>query len=156
MKPITRKNTVQTKVRSIQGFTLVESLVIIAIVAILATLSGTALMRWIPQSNLSRASRTIVSMAHHAKVEAIKRNQAVSFSCNNATNTCLVALTDGSVIRNFDISALQSNVSLTASENATFTGRGRLNTGATRTFTVTNSAGARTVQILSSGTVRTN
>lgn len=128
-----------------QGFSLVELLVILAIIAILGGMSGLALMKWIPQANLKRAARTIVSMCQDARIEAIKRNQQVSINCTDNPSSCVVRLSDGTVFRRFDLSTLQSGVHLTGSRNINFNSRGRasnagpipIKNNAEKTLTVT-------------------
>jgi type IV fimbrial biogenesis protein FimT len=140
-----------------KGFSLVEVLVILAVIAILAGLSGTALMKWIPQANLKRAARTIVSMCQDARVEAIKRNQRINFSCNNATNTCLVSFTNGTALRQFDLSTIGSGVRLSDSldMSTSFTSRGRAHSAAT--FPISNNAASTlTVTVRTSGSIVTN
>ncbi len=107
------------------GFSLVEILVILAIISILAVISGTTLMKWIPQANLKRGARTIVSMAQFARIEAIKRNEDVSINCTE--NICIVNLqSDNTQLRKFDLTSLQNGIQLTNSFSTIFTNRGRL------------------------------
>ena len=137
------------------GFSLIEILVIVVVLAILAGLSGTALMKWIAEANIKRAARTIVSMCQDARVEAIKRNEQMTVNCNNATNTCVVQFTNGTTHRQFDLSTLQSGVRLTASFNTQFTSRGR----ATNSGPIpirNNAARTLTVTVRSSGSIVTN
>jgi len=138
-----------------RGFSLVEVLVVVAILAILAGFTGTALMKWIPHSNLTRAARTVVSMAQFAKEEAIKRNQSVNFNCNSTTNACTV-LVGGNATRIFDLSTLGSNVILTTSPRLAFNGRGRASSANNVwAATITNSAGTRSVRVRTTGSIVT-
>ena len=144
-----------------KGFSLVEVLVIVAIIGILAGMTGTALMKWLPQANLKRAARTIVSMCHDARVEAIKRNERMNVICNNATDTCVVQfVANGTVNRQFNLSNLGSGVKLTDTLDVTFTGRGRVDTtdpNADPNATITNNADRTlTVTVRTSGSIVTN
>lgn len=138
-----------------KGFSLVELLVLLAIIGILAGLSGTALMKWIPQANLKRAARTIVSMCQDARIEAIKRNQQVSVNCTQGGNSCVVRLADGTAFRHFDLSTLQSGVHLTGSLNTNFNSRGRASNAGPIPIK-NNVEKTLTITIRSSGSIVTN
>jgi len=138
-----------------KGFSLIEVLVVVAVIGILAGISGTALMKWLPQANLKRAARTIVSMCQDARVEAIKRNQQINFSCSNATNTCVVSFTNGTTLRQFDLSIIGSGVRLSNSLNTSFTSRGRALTAGTIPIT-NNAASTLSVTVRTSGSIITN
>jgi type IV fimbrial biogenesis protein FimT len=137
------------------GVTLIELLVILSILAILTGLSATALFSWLPRANLSRASRTIVSMAQDAKVEAIKRNEQMQFNCNSTANVCEVRISgSGSVLKRFDLGTLGSRIVLTSSLNTNFNSRGRATSAGT--ISMQNNAGdTRSVVVRTSGSVIT-
>jgi len=152
-KPI---HQMQSKKDRSYGFSLVEVLVILAIISILAVISGTALMKWIPQANLKRGARTIVSMAQFARVEAIKRNEDVSLNCTG--NSCIVTLpSDNTQLRKFDLTSLQSGVQLTNSFGTVFTNRGRLPYGDSGgSITIKNNAeNTLTIEVQPSGSIVT-
>ncbi len=69
-----------------KGMTLIEVLIVVAIIGIVTALSGYSLTSYIPRSNLKLASRNIASMCQLARAEAIKRNtrMAVVFSAGRA------------------------------------------------------------------------
>lgn len=136
-----------------KGFSLVEVLVILVIIAILGGISGMALFKWLPQANLKRAARTIVSMCQDARVEAIKRNSQVSLNCTG--NLCIVRLEDSTQFRRFDLSTLQSGVHLTNTFYTNFNSRGR--SSAAGSLTIQNNAGnSLTVRVRTSGSIVTN
>ena len=141
-----------------KGFSLVEILITLAIIAILAGISGTALMKWIPQANLKRAARTIVSMCQDARVEAIKRNQPINVSCNSTANTCVVTI-DGSTTRQFNLSIIGSGVKLDNSVELTFNSRGRRPFANPNDGIITisnNAAKSLAVTVRTSGSIVTN
>lgn len=78
-----------------RGFTLVEIVVVLAIIGILMGLSAMALSTYLPYSNLKRATRTIISLCQLARMEAIKRNTNVAVVFNAAGRTCSVYTEDG-------------------------------------------------------------
>lgn len=138
-----------------QGFSLVELLVILAIIAILGGMSGLALMKWIPQANLKRAARTIVSMCQEARVEAIKRNQATRIECSAGSNSCLVRLADGSAtLRRFNLAELRGAVTITEEHSTNFNSRGRA--ASPGSIKIKNNADkSLTVTVRSSGSIVT-
>ncbi len=77
------------------GFSLVEILVVLAILGILATISGMALFSYMARADLKRAARTVVSMCQTARNEAIKRNAQVAVVFNGAASSCSVFLNRG-------------------------------------------------------------
>lgn len=130
-----------------QGYTLLETLMVLAIVAVLAGVSGTTLISALPEAEMNRATRTIVSMCRHARCEAIKRNEQIRFQCDMQQNTCEISVrNDNTLLRRFDLSSLRNRVSHTKSFTTHFNGRGRAslagtvtiqdNTGLSRTLTV--------------------
>ena len=72
--------------RDSQGFSLIELLVGIVIIAILASVGAPSLMTWIQNSQLRTASETILNGLQLARAEAVQRNTNVLFSLNGVSN----------------------------------------------------------------------
>jgi prepilin-type N-terminal cleavage/methylation domain-containing protein len=102
------------------GFSLVEILVVLAILGIAATISGIALFSYMPRSDLKYAARNITSLCQLARIEAIKRNIRVAVVFTAGTQTCSLYIANGdgdwltegdnTLLRRFDMSGVGRGV----------------------------------------------
>ncbi len=60
------------------GFTLIELMVVIAIIAILSAIAVPSIMAWLPNMRLKAAARDVYSNIQRARVEAVKRNTCIT------------------------------------------------------------------------------
>lgn len=79
--------------RSAQGFTLIELMVTIAVLAILVTLAAPSFNSLIDKYRVKRAADTISAFLINAKSEAIKRNTTVRTVFNTAGATWCAGMT---------------------------------------------------------------
>jgi prepilin-type N-terminal cleavage/methylation domain-containing protein len=136
-----------------KGYTLLETLVVLAIMAVLTGVCGTTLISALPGAEMNRAVRTIVAMCRYARFEAIKRNEQIRFQCDKVRNSCEIRIrSDNTLLRCFDLSGLRNNVTHTKSFTTHFNGLGRASVAGT--VTIQNNTGlSNTVTVRSSGSV---
>lgn len=137
------------------GFTLLETVVVLAVVAVLTGIGGPALVSALPGAEMDRATRTIVSMCRFARFEAIKRNEQIRLQCDMQKNSCEIRVRgDNTLLRRFDLNGLRNSVAHTKSFTTHFNGLGRASVAGT--ITLKNNTGlSRTVTVRTSGSVVT-
>ncbi|ACU91507.1 GspH/FimT family pseudopilin [Desulfomicrobium baculatum] len=138
-----------------KGYTLLETLVVLAIAAVLAGICGTTLLAALPGAEVNRAARTIVSMCRHARFEAIKRNVQIRFECDTEQNACEIRVRgDNTLLWRFDLADLRNQVTHAKSFTTHFNGFGRASVGGS--VVIQNNTGlSRTVKVRPSGSVVT-
>jgi type IV fimbrial biogenesis protein FimT len=77
------------------GFTLIELMVTIGIVAILSVLAIPNFVAWLPKTNLGSGAREILTTIQLAKMAAIKDSANVVVHFTPATRECLAFVDDG-------------------------------------------------------------
>lgn len=92
-----------TRSGSTAGFTILEALVVLVILAIIAALGVPALMTSLRQSKLEGIARQVASLTQRARLEAIKRNRQTMVTANTASGE-IVVFVDANENRSFDAS----------------------------------------------------
>jgi len=142
-----------------RGFTLVEMMIVIAVMAILAAIAAPSYQTFMAQRRLSGAARQIMSDLMSTRMKAVSMNQMVKVSLpdnhqyeiwNDANGDGTVADNEGDDIAR-DIQTDYHDVTYSSTANPLFYTRGTAN-GAT--ITVSNSAGSKDISLAITGRVK--
>ena len=85
------------RLKTNKGFSLIELMVVIALIAILAAVAIPSFMKWLPNMRLKATARDIFGAAMLAKGEAVKRNKRCALTFNqviSGTNMVYVVFED--------------------------------------------------------------
>ena len=146
-----------------KGFTLVEMMIVIAIMALLAAIAAPNLQAYMAQRRLNGAARQVMTDLMAARMKACSLNQKVKVSFgsvgsvghtyqiwNDADGNGSVADNEGDDIER-DIHPDYHDVTFRASANPFFLPRG---TAVGSTITLTNTSGSKYVKVALTGRVK--
>ncbi|HTY02511.1 MAG TPA: GspH/FimT family pseudopilin [Rhodocyclaceae bacterium] len=145
-----------------RGFTLVELMVTIAILAVLMALGAPQFKAWLQNTQVRTATESIQNGLQLARAEAVRRNCNVEFVVNADTSWSVTAKPPSGDVPVQSRTANEGSSSsvtaaLTGSTKATFDGLGRVvNAGPLTAVTVTSSVTSQsmTVEVGTGGQIR--
>ena len=70
-----------------RGFSIIELLITVSIIAILMALAAPSAGNWIQNTQLRNAAESVASGINMARLEALKRNQVIGFELSDANST---------------------------------------------------------------------
>jgi len=138
--------------RNDSGFSVIELIVTIAILAILTTIAVPNLVSWIPKYRVKDAAQDLFSNVQLAKTEAIKRNQNCTVTFNTAPDNYVIGLLN----RTITLADYGSGVQYTAAPaptSITFNPRGFADSAVNVTLTNAQNSVSYRVSVLISGVV---
>ncbi len=150
------------KILTNKGITLIELMVVVAILAIIAAVGIPNFINWLPKSRLSSATRTVFTELMSAKMKAINLNRKVKvfFSdhqykiCDDADASGTVADGEGdNIIKDVQTNYADVTFDLSNTSNPIFQPRG---TATPATVTLENTSGSKSISISIAGRVKIN
>jgi prepilin-type N-terminal cleavage/methylation domain-containing protein len=146
------------------GFTLLELMIAIVIIAILSGFTIVGYIRWLPKYKLGSAVRNMQCTIQLARFSAVKENSTVTVEFDTSSDSCLVFVDDGSgggfagdgiqngsekLVKNLEMPAGIQLISPTFGPKLQFSNRGMPDVGGS--IVMENEENSKTVKLLLSG-----
>jgi prepilin-type N-terminal cleavage/methylation domain-containing protein len=135
-----------------KGFSLVEVIIVIAIISILAAVGIPNLLSYLPKSRLSGAARIVAGDLMATRMEAVKLNRTAYMEHQGARTYQIAYL--GVVLRSRDLNDDYADVSIADFNRISFNSRGA-GTGSA-TVTLSGPGGSKTISVNIAGRVKIN
>jgi prepilin-type N-terminal cleavage/methylation domain-containing protein len=110
-----RKNT---------GFTLMEVMMVIAIIGVLCAIATPNLVKWLPRHRVGSAARDVMSALEFARLNAIKANGAVTLTFDFTGDRLTVVDSGGTTLRTLGMPADVDLDNFGLGGSVTFSGHG--------------------------------
>ena len=137
------------------GFTLIELMVTIAIIAVVTAITIPNIISWLPNHRLGTASRDILSVLQQVRLRAVKDNAVAFIQFNPGSNSYTVTLANTPAKSKNMPAGIDLNNTDFAGDLISFNGRGLPNIASDRTITIQNTNGTiRQIRVSQTGNSR--
>jgi prepilin-type N-terminal cleavage/methylation domain-containing protein len=143
--------------RKNSGFTLIELMIVIAIIGILGAFLAPNVIGWMPQYRLKNAVMELGSHIQQARLSAIKENQDCTMSFNTGNHTYHVTCLDNITVELADYGSNVAFTTVSPPQVINFTSRGLTDGVGTFVISMTSLGGGDTysIRITPTGAVAT-